>query len=95
MKNVTERPGESKDTEEQKLRSEYRLQFLNLLRELEKRKIEALTIEGNQVTCEFQSINRCCDQLAVSQLQTPVGQVKRALLRTQDFQYFRFNAYSE
>lgn len=80
------------NTEEQTLRSEYRLQFLTLMRKLQGKKIEAETVEGNTVTCEYEAISRSCDELAVSQLNTPAGLVKRAIIRLPDFHSLRFQS---
>jgi len=78
--------------EEQKLRSEARIQFLTLLKQLHGRKLQATTLEGNTVTCEYEEVDRSVSKLAVGQLATPMGVYKKAVIRLNDFDHFRFLA---
>lgn len=76
--------------EEQSTRSAARLEFLNLMQILKGRTVQAKTLEGNIVNCEFEEVDRPVTKFGVSNLVMPTGTLDRAILRINDFDYFRF-----
>ena len=72
-------------SEEQLARTQLRSGFLSVLDSLKGRQAEVLTCEGNSLECRIMGVDRCVENLAVENLQTPAGSViPHAVLRLPD-----------
>jgi len=71
-------------TEEQTVRARLRLDFLNVMKRLNGRELKLTTCEGNELSCNLVGFDRDGEKLAVTDLITPTGEIKQAILRTSD-----------
>jgi len=78
------------EEEEQELRSKLRLEFLDLMQQLKGRKTVARTVEGNNVSCVYEEVDRSVSSVAVSGLTTPIGVIPNSILRLSDLDHLRF-----
>ncbi|CAF0798767.1 unnamed protein product [Brachionus calyciflorus] len=76
---------------QQLIRFELREKFLRMFKNLENKPIELATFQGANVTGNFRSIDYDISNMHLNNLQTPIGVVPEALVRTSDIVYYTFS----
>ena len=78
------------EEEQQRQLAEMREKFLKVLKYMENKQLEIETYRGAQVNAQFRSVDYNLTNWHVSNLNTPIGIVPEALLRTSDIVTMKF-----